>query len=448
MKCRQCDAELAEGALFCPACGERVAQTPPTPEADIRSVVEMGREATRVLTERAEELTPAAITELAMAAQAPLADELREQMTAVRTSVEEVQVAAQRIRTTAEGGPDAARTHGFRDIEEFIQTALMNRTDERLHAVIDPQGQTQTRDLSMGVGAAGGFLIPPQFAAMLEAITPQEVVVRPRATIIPAGDMPDASITMPVMNQTGANGVYAGMTGAWIAEGGAKPETQPVIKQVTLNPYEVAAFVDVTDKLLRNNPAAVTMMIQNGFRDVILGMEDTAFISGGGVGMPLGFLGHACNINVARAGPGAVAYADVIGMFWQMLRLGTGNPVWLVHPSVLPQLQALASALGQNLWQPNAREGMPLTMLGYPIVINERQPVLGAVGDLMFVNLRYYLIKEGVGISIRDDGGIGDFAHNITRVKAFRSVDGQPWLTGPLLLEDGVTNVSPFVVLN
>ena len=438
MKCRKCDKELAEGALFCPECGERVAQTAPA-VADLQSVVDMGREATRVLRERAEELTPAAITELVVAAQAPLATELREQMTAVRESVEEVQVAAQRIRTTAEGEPDAARTHGFASMEQFLQVALLDRADRT------PE---QQRDLSMGVGAAGGFLVPPQFAEMLEAITPQEVVVRPRATIIPAGDMPDATITMPVMNQTGANGVYAGMTGAWIAEAGAKPETQPVIAQVTLNPHEVAAFVDVTDKLLRNNPAAVTMMIQTGFRDVILGLEDTAFISGGGVGQPLGFLGHASNINVARAAPGAVAYADVIGMFWQMLRLGTGNPVWLVHPSVLPQLQAMASALGQNLWQPNAREGMPLTMLGYPIVINERQPVLGAVGDLMFVNLRYYLIKEGVGISIRDDGGIGDFAHNITRVKAFRSVDGQPWLAGPLTLEDGVTQVSPFVVLN
>jgi len=66
----------------------------------------------------------------------------------------------------------------------------------------------------------------------------------------------------------------------------------------------------------------------------------------------------------------------------------------------------------------------------------------------MFVNLRYYMIKEGVGISIKDDQGIGQFANNITRIKAFRSVDGQPALATPLLLEDGVTTVSPFVVLN
>jgi len=439
MKCRKCDVELAEGAIFCPVCGERVAQTPPAlTEAD----VQQSRDAVRLLTERAHELRPEAISELVTASQAPL----REEMASLRSEIEQVQVAAQRIQTQTAPEDTTNRTHGFRSFEEFLQAALLNRNDERLHTVAPSPGGT--RDLSMGVGVAGGFLVPPQFAEMLEAITPQEAVVRPRATVIPAGDMPDASLTMPVMNQSGANGVFAGMTGAWIAEAGEKPETQPIIAQVKLDPHEVAALVDVTDKLLRNNPTAVTMMLQTGFRDVILAMEDTAFISGNGVGRPLGFLGHASNINVARTGAGAIVYADIVNMFWRMLKLGTGNPVWLAHPSTLPQLQVMASALGQLVWQPSAREGAPPTLMGYPVVINERQPVLGTVGDLMFCNLRYYLIKEGVGISIRDDGGVGDFKHNITCIKAFRSVDGQPWVAGPLLLEDGVTTVSPFVVLN
>jgi len=351
-------------------------------------------------------------------------------------------VAAQRIQTAAVTEPDTERTHGFRSMEHFLQVALLDRADRT------PE---QQRDLSMGVGAAGGFLIPPQFADMMTAITPQDAIVRPRATIIPAGDMPDASVTMPMLNQSGAMGVFAGMTGAWVAEAGLKPETQPTIAQITLNPHEVAAFVDVTDKLLRNNPAAVSMLLQQGFRDVILSMEDVAFISGNGVGRPLGFLGHASNVNVVRAGGlgvAAIAYADVINMLWRMLKMGTAGPVWLAHPSTLPQLQAMASVLGQLIWQPSAREGVPSTLLGYPVVFNERQPVLGAIGDLMFVNLKYYMIKEGVGLSIKDDQGIGQFANNITRIKAFRSVDGQPALATPLLLEDGVTTVSPFVVLN
>jgi len=449
MNCRKCNVALAEGALFCPGCGERVAQTPPAlTEADVQA----SRDAVRLLTERAHELRPEAITELATAAQAPLREDvaaLRAEITGLRTEMEQVQVAAQRIQTAAGTEPGVERTHGFRSMEEFLQVALLNRADPRLHAVISPSGQT--RDMAMLPGAAGGFLVPPQFADMLTSITPQDAIVRPRATVMPAGISPDASVTFPMLNQSGILGVYAGMTGGWVGEGGAKPETQPNLAQMTLTPHEVAAYVDVTDKLLRNNPAGVTQLIQQGFRDTILGVEDVAFISGNGVGRPRGFLGHASNVNVVRAaglGVAAIGYADTVAMLWRMLRLGSSGPVWLANPSTLPQLQVMASALGQLVWQPSAREGMPSTLMGYPVILNERQPVLGQIGDLMFVNLKYYMIQEGVGLSIKDDQGIGSFDHNVTRIKAFRSVDGMPMLATPLLSEDGISTFSAFVVLN
>ena len=451
-RCTGCNVEFAEGTLFCPACGVRVQQTPPDPNTvDLHALSDAARNATRLLTERAAELSPERISELVATAQAPLAGQITELTTALETertrvtALEQDLLSARRL-PLAGATPDPERTHGFRSMEDFLQTALLSRADPRLHAVISPSGQT--RDMAMLPGAAGGFLVPPQFADMLTAITPQDALVRPRATVIPAGISPDASVTFPMLNQSGALGVYAGMTGGWVGEGGAKPETQPNLAQMTLTPHEVAAYVDVTDKLLRNNPAGVTQLIQQGFRDTILGVEDVAFISGNGVGRPRGFLGHASNVNVARAGGGLIGYADVLAMFWRMLKLGSTGPIWIGNPSVLPQLQGMATPLGQLVWQPSAREGLPSLLMGYPFVPNERQPVLGAVGDLMFVNLRYYMIQEGVGLSIKDDQGIGSFDHNVTRIKAFRSVDGQPMLATPLLGEDGVSTFSAFVVLN
>ena len=449
MKCRRCQVDLAEGAIFCPACGERVAQTAPAlTEADVQA----SRDAVRLLTERAHELRPEAITELATIAQAPLREDLtalRAEITGLRTEMEQVQVAAQRIQTAAVNEPSLERTHGFSDFGEFITTLLWARTDPRIRPI--PRMPEAQRDLSMGVGAAGGFLIPPQFAEMITAIPSQGEVVRPRATVFPPGQYPDAPLSIPMLNQGGALGVFAGATVGWVAEGGLKAETQPTVAQLTLTPHEIAGVIDVTDMLLRNNAQSVLTLIQNTFSKGIVATEDIAFISGNGVGRPRGFLGHGSNVNVVRAGGlgvAAIAYADLTAMFSRMLNLGASNPVWLAHPTTLPQLQAMASVLGQLIWQPNAREGMPLSILGYPVVINQRQPVLGQIGDLMFVDLDYYAIKEGIGLSIKDDGGLGQFRNNITCIKAFRSVDGQPMLATPLLLEDGITTVSPFVVLN
>ncbi len=56
----------------------------------------------------------------------------------------------------------------------------------------------------MDNGASGGFAIPPQFRETLLQVTPQQSIVRPRAQVIPAGSPPDAPVTMPALDQTGA----------------------------------------------------------------------------------------------------------------------------------------------------------------------------------------------------------------------------------------------------
>ncbi len=369
---------------------------------------------------------------------------LLEKQAELEGRLDQAKVEAARIQTTEAGaaqesaGSEEERTGGFRNFGDFLQTMLTRKTDPRVVKLHE-------RVMSMGTGAAGGFLVPPQFAEMLTAIRPQDAIVRPRAVVIPAGTPPDSPITMPLLNQSGARGVYSGVTVTWVGEGQLKPETEPEIGELTLTPHEVSAHTTLTDKLIRNAPAA-SVVVERLLRDAILAAEDVAFISGNGVGQPLGFLGHPSAINVVRAGAGAIAYADVVNMYSRIL-LGGGNPVWIGNPSILPQLQSMASVLGQLVWQPSAREGEPSSLLGIPFLRNQRQPVLGAIGDLMLVNLGYYLIKDGSPLTVQDDGGLTNFTTNRTVIKAFWNVDGQPWLTTPLLLEDGVSTASPFVVL-
>ena len=435
LKCRKCDTELAEGVEVCPECGERVEAAP---QPDLGVIAELHK-TTKLLAEKVggldERIASKVLAESGV---------LIERVDGLEKRISELKLEASRPPLT-DGGvrapqTDLDRTGGFESLGDFLCSILTNRADPRLAA-------WQQRVMSMGVGAAGGFLVPQQFATMLQAIEPTDAIVRPRATVIPAGVPPDSAITMPVLNQAGAAGVHAGVTVTWIGEGVTKPVTEPAFLELTLTPHEVAAHVLLTDKLIRNAPSA-SVIVEKLLRGAILDAEDTAFIAGTGVGQPLGFLGHASSINVARFGAGAIAYVDVVNMYSQILR-GGGPLVWIGNPTVLPQLQAMASALGQLIWQPNAREGEPSNLLGIPFLISERQPVLGANGDLMLVNLSYYIIKDGSPLTIADDAGLSgnNFLYNKTAIKAYWNVDGQPWLTTPLLLEDGVTMASPFVVL-
>lgn len=356
----------------------------------------------------------------------------------------EERAAAQRQPGVSIDAQPAAKSDEWRHFGEFLQAVRWNQSDKRLqYQPFEAGADAENRVLSMGVGAAGGFMVPDQFRPQLLQIDPQSAIVRPRATIIPAGNPPDSAITMPALDQSGARGVYSGVTVTWIGEGAAKPESEPQFLEVKLEPHEVAAHTIVTDKLLRNSDAA-SMVVTTLLRRAITAAEDADFLAGPGGARPRGVIGAPGTINVARAGAGLIGYADVVGMYSRVL-LG-GPLVWVASPTALPQLMTMVDAGGNLLWQPNAREGAPGTLLGIPLIINQRSPVLGANGDLLLADWNYYLIKDGSGPFV-DASQHVLFVQNQTVIKAFWNVDGQPWLTTPLQLEDGVSTVSPFVAL-
>lgn len=332
---------------------------------------------------------------------------------------------------------------GFRSFGDFLQAVRWNTGHPGLtyrEKVLD----SEKRAMSMGVGTAGGFIVPEQFSQTMLQLDVASAIFRPRANVIPAGTPPDAAITMPALNQTGANGIYAGVTVKWIAEGGAKHETEPALLEVKLEPCEVAAHVIVTDKLLRNS-AAAGALVSSLLRKAIIGAEEDTFLTGTGVGQPAGIIGHGSTINIARAVALQIAYADVIGMYSAFM---FGGPaVWIASQTTLPQLMAMVDVGNHNVWQPSAREGAPGTLLGFPLILNDQSPVLGTQGDLVLVDLNYYLIKDGSGITIDMSDGYY-FTSNKTIIKAYWNVDGQPWMTTPLTQRDGTSQVSPFVVLN
>lgn len=341
---------------------------------------------------------------------------------------------------TERGGNTNMRkdTNQFREFGEFLQTVKWNPNDTTLRTK-----QGEKREMNMAIGAQGGFIVPDQFGTEIKLVDDLEAIFRPRAQVIPAGDPPDAAITIPALDQSGANGVYAGVQVSWIAEGATKPETEPAFREIRLEPNEVAAHVVVTDKLLRNS-AAAGALVASLLHKAIIAAEEDAFLSGNGVGQPLGIIGHPATIQIARAVANQISYTDIVNMFARA-KFG-GRLAWVGSQTALPQLMRMVDAGNNLIWQPNAREGAPGTLLGIPFLMNDQSPVLGAEGDIALVDLDYYLIKDGSGLSISmSEHPL--FTQNRTIIKAFWNVDGQPWLSTPLLARDGVSTVSPFVVL-
>ena len=101
---------------------------------------------------------------------------------------------------------------------------------------------------------------------------------------------------------------------------------------------------------------------------------------------------------------------------------------------------------GNYIWQSNARDGEPNTILGLPYVFTEKTPILGTAGDAILADESFYYVVEEGGISISKSEHVY-FLQNQTVFKFFLKIDGQEKLPAPIYLKDGTTQVSPFVIL-
>jgi HK97 family phage major capsid protein len=180
-------------------------------------------------------------------------------------------------------------------------------------------------------------------------------------------------------------------------------------------------------------------------------MEDHEFLTGNGVGGPLGILNAGAAYEVARTTASTIVFDDIVAMLSRLLRRG-GAPVWMASQSIMPKLLALRNlsgspAIGDGalVYQPSLQPGIPDMLLGYPVIWHERSPQLGTAGDLVLADLSYYLIKDGSGPFVASSEHV-KFRENKTVFKIFWNVDGQPWLTAPFKQEGGY-EVSPFVAL-
>jgi len=189
----------------------------------------------------------------------------------------------------------------FQSLGEFMNAVKAGGHDPRLNFV---SGQ------SMGTGSEGGYLIPKKFGEMITAFTPEMSFVRAGATVIPAGDNPDAEISFPALDQSGDKGVYSGVVTTWLAENEEIDEASFSLREIAMKPKAVAGFIAFSNKLLRNTAAASTLGTML-LRQAIAKAEEDAFIGGDGVGKPLGFMNHASAKVINRNTASTVKYIDL-----------------------------------------------------------------------------------------------------------------------------------------
>lgn len=351
----------------------------------------------------------------------------------------------------AQAGPGEFKTMG--ELLQAIKVwSVVGKKDPRLQWYNDKDGRAaEVKDLVESVGASGGFLVPAEFIARLYAVMAETSFVRPRATKIP---MRRRQINIPVLDQTATTaGVphwFGGMLFYWAEEATEKTESDPSFRKIQLVAHKLIGYTRASDELVADSAISLDALLTGpmGMAGGASWHEEYAFLNGTGAGQPLGVINAGATITVARQAQNAFGYVDLVNMY-ESLYPGhsAATTCWSITQSGMSNLMTIVDPNGNYIWQPNAREGLPQTIFGLPVIFTEKQPRVGTTGDVVLADWRYYLIGDRQAVTI-ESTKFDRWRWDETSWRMVHRVDGQPWLSAPLYLQDGTTTVSPFVILD
>ena len=309
-----------------------------------------------------------------------------------------------------------------------------------------------TRNLGESFGDAGGFLVPEEFRPDLMQIPLEQSIIRPRAFTMP---MASASLRIPaVKDSSHASNLFGGVSASWgsEAEDISSSSNQPAFGQVVLDAHKLTGYTVVSNELIQDSAIAVDTLLSRMFGQAISYFEDVAFISGTGAGQPQGILNSECLVTVAKeTGQAAttIVKENLDKMYARLLPSSHGNAVWIANSDIFPQLASLSQAVGTGggpVWVSQMAGGPPTSIYGHPVIFTEKAATLGTVGDIMLVDLSYYLIGDRQALTTAASPHVR-FVNQETVFSFTERLDGRMWLDSALTPRTGSNTVSPAVAL-
>lgn len=305
---------------------------------------------------------------------------------------------------------------------------------------------------SSGEPASGGFLVPEAFRAELLSLSLEASVVRPRARIVP---METSRVIYPYIDDTShATNVFGGVQGYWTPESGSMTDVAATFGRMALEAWKLTAFANVPNELIADSAVSFEAFIRSTFPQALAYFADVAFLSGSGVGQPLGILTDANAARVVQAkesGQAAdtIVWENIVKMYSRMLPQSLGSAVWVVSPNTFAELATMALSVGTGggpIWLNNGVQGPPATILGRPVVISEKVSALGNEGDVNFIDFSYYLVGDRQAMTVSSSEHFR-FQNGETSFKFVERLDGRPWLQSALTPRNGGDTLTPFVSL-
>lgn len=316
-------------------------------------------------------------------------------------------------------------------------TSHLDRSEKAIKNASEFLDPAQKSTIAVTGNQGVGFMMPPAMSALLLEQAEIESVVRPRATKVA---LDGASLDLPFVqdDDRSADVLYGGIQAYWTAEESAMTATSFKMDNVSLKLNKLTCLGYITDEVRRFSPVTAGGWLLPRFADAIAWKEDTAFLEGKGAGQPLGIFAtqNKSLVTVAKeSGQNAdtLDEANITNMYSRLHQRRAGSVAWVMNRQCFPTLYALNDGNNNRLFTnsgPGGQDGIANapngSLLGYPVVYNEKRPVIGDAGDIALADFSGYIIADDrQGPEIAQSIHL-KFDQGKTAYRVVKFVDGRP----------------------
>lgn len=261
--------------------------------------------------------------------------------------------------------------------QKAFETYLRTGDDDALRGLA-----LEEKALSTAVNAEGGYLVDPQTADMIQGVLRSTASIRSIANVVNV-----MATSYDVLID------HTEMGAGWGTEAGPMAETStPQIERISIALHELSALPKASQRLLDDSAFDIETWLSDRIASKFARSEAAAFIAGDGLDKPMGFLSHpAIDDNLWSWGTmgyiptGTAGDFDatnpsdaIVDLVYALDADYRANGTFVMNSKTAGAVRKMKDADGRFLWSDGLSAGEPARLLGYPVLIAEDMPDIGA----------------------------------------------------------------------
>lgn len=231
--------------------------------------------------------------------------------------------------------------------------------------------------LNTAVASDGGYLVDPETAANIASVLASTASIRAIANVVNV-----EATSYDVLIDHGDVGT------GWATETGSVTETStPTIERVTIPLHELA-LPKASQRLLDDSAFDIEAWLAGRIADKFARAEADAFINGDGIDKPTGFLTHPTvandvwawgSLGYVASGVSADFDADnIVDLVYALDAEYRAGASFVMNSKTAGTVRKMKDLDGRFLWSDGLAAGEPARLMGYPVLIAEDMPDIGA----------------------------------------------------------------------